>query len=164
MSRVVTSTLVARRFVETAKERGRSLIPLQLQKLVFLAHGWAFPLLGRLLVNERVEAWLYGPVFPELYVALRRYGAGDVGEVPESARERVTNRVSAVTLDEAENHVIGLVHDKYGNLTGPMLIELTHREGKPWHSAEEGREIGYHLIRDFFIEQDRIRRQELESA
>lgn len=164
MCRVVTSTLVARRFVEVAKERGEKLTPLQLQKLVFLAHGWSFPLLNRPLVGDRVEAWRYGPVFPELYVALKRYGATAVKEVPESARERVTNRVNEVTLDKSEMGVIDLVYEKYGSLSGPMLIELTHQEGSPWHNTEEGSEIGYHLIRDFFIEQDRIRRKELESA
>ena len=164
MSRVVTSTLVARRFVDAAKEAGKRFTPLQLQKLVFLAHGWAFPLLGRQLVDERVEAWRYGPVFPELYVALKRYRACGVREVPESARERVTNRVNEVTLNEVEGRMIDLVHEKYGSLTGPMLIELTHREASPWHSAEEGRVIGYHLIRDFFFEQDRIRRLEAEGA
>ena len=89
MSRVVTSTLVARTFVDAAREAGKRFTPLQLQKLVFLAHGWAFPLLGRQLVDERVEAWLYGPVFPELYLALKRYracvGFGRFPKAPASA-------------------------------------------------------------------------------
>ena len=90
MRRTVTSTLVARRFVKISEDPG--LTPLQLQKLAFLAHGWSYPVLGRPFICEVVEAWKYGPVYPELYDVLKRFKAEEVEYVPIGLRERLANR------------------------------------------------------------------------
>lgn len=164
MSRVVTSTLVARRFVKVAKKSEKNLTPLQLQKLAFYAHGWAFPILDRPLIHDRVEAWPYGPVFPELYVVLKKYGRDPVYDVPMGTRERVVNRVNEVNLNKKEKDLINNVYGTYGKYTGEDLIDKTHVIDGPWDNTSEGHEINYHLIRDYFMEKDKIRHQRMAEA
>lgn len=133
MSKVVTSAQVARQFLELAKEEEKQLTPLKLIKLTYLAHGWAYPYLGRLLVNEPVEAWKFGPVFPRLYHALKRYGRGPVDEVPQDSLEQ-EGEVS-VPLDENEKKLIKAVYNGYKHLNGMQMSDLTHKEGTPWRST-----------------------------
>lgn len=133
MSKVVTSAQVARQFLELAKAEGENLTPLKLIKLTYLAHGWAYPYLGRLLVNEPVEAWKFGPVFPKLYHAIKRYGRGSVDEVPEVPLDHEEDEEADLT--ESEKKLIKAVYNGYKHLNGMELSELTHKEGTPWKAT-----------------------------
>ena len=53
--------------------RTADLTPLHVNKLAYIAHGFTLAIYHTKLVNEDVEAWQYGPVFPQLYYALRRF-------------------------------------------------------------------------------------------
>lgn len=160
MTRHIASTLVAREFTKIVKPK--RLTPLQFQKLVFLAHGWSFPKLKKPLVSDRVEAWDYGPVFPELYFELKHYGATGVKDVPIGPQERLYNRTKKVVLHKCEKKVIRFVNKKYGHLTGPQLIELTHNSGGPWRETPKGNIIKSSVIEAFFIEQHKMLK-EIES-
>src|SRR5687768_4006741 len=72
---------VANEFLRQAKERGTKLTNMELQKLVYIAHGYSLAILDRPLIKQYVEAWRYGPVIPDLYHALRQYRSGDVTEL-----------------------------------------------------------------------------------
>lgn len=48
---------VANYFIEKSIESGNSVSPLQLIKLVYIAHGWTLALYKRPLINETVEVW-----------------------------------------------------------------------------------------------------------
>ena len=133
MTKVVTSTAVARRFLETATQAGRNLTPLQLIKLSYLAHGWAYPILGNLLVDEAVEAWQYGPVFPLLYDELKVHGRKPVNTIPTTEREMgMKEKGLDLELTEDENGLIDAVYESYKEYNGSQLITLTHEEGGPW--------------------------------
>lgn len=101
-----------------------SLTPMQVLKLVYLAHGWLLGLYGRPLINEQVEAWTYGPVIPSLYQALKQFGSGSVDVVP-GAR-------AGLVLDDEEIGVITQVCAIYGVESGMNLSRLTHKDGSPW--------------------------------
>lgn len=118
------SRSVANAILSIAEQRHRTLTPMQLLKLVYIAHGWALALLGRPLIKDHVEAWQYGPVIPTLYSAVREYKSDPVVfpiEVP--ARERI---------DPEDQELIEQIVDIYGNLSGPALSRLTHKPGSPW--------------------------------
>ena len=72
----VRARAVANEFIHLAKADGRSLTPLQLIKLTYIAHGWMLTLYGRPLIVDEVEAWKYGPVIPDLYQATRAVWRG----------------------------------------------------------------------------------------
>src|SRR5436190_8185336 len=62
------SLAVANRFVELANESGATQFSLmKLLKLVYFAHGWHLALTKRPIIDERLEAWKFGPVAPDVY-------------------------------------------------------------------------------------------------
>lgn len=100
-----------------------SLTPMQVLKLVYLAHGWMLGIHGRPLVSDEIEAWTYGPVIPLLYEAIRHYRSGPVARVEGAL---------PLQLDQSEQDVIAQVCEIYGRRTGMELSQLTHQEGSPW--------------------------------
>lgn len=69
---------VANTFLRLAHTDGKSISPMKLQKLIYLAHGLNLALHGEPLVETEPEAWQHGPVFRSLYRETRKYVAGPV--------------------------------------------------------------------------------------
>lgn len=133
---------VANEMLEIARERGDELTPLQLLKLVYVAHGWAFPLLGRPLVNEPAQAWQYGPVIPSLYRAISVFRSAPVTNlVPDYDPQEMAW--------DARQHIRN-VYETYGKYSGVQLSNLTHLPNTPWHEA------WYQRGRNAVIPDDRI--------
>jgi uncharacterized phage-associated protein len=121
------SRTVANRFLKRGKADGRPLTPMQLLKLVYIAHGWMLGLYGRALIDDEVQAWQFGPVIPTLYNGMRQYGASPV--------TRYLSAPPDTELDEEEEDIVRQVYDVYGNRTGPALSRLTHATGTPWQTV-----------------------------
>lgn len=131
---------VANRFLELARERGDTLTPMQLLKLVYIAHGWMLGLYGRPLIRDEVQAWQYGPVVPRLYNAVRKFRSLPV-EGPLSSRQ-------AEPLDRHEDSIIEQVYRIYGQMSGPALSRLTHAVGTPWAKTFRDGEFGVVIPND----------------
>jgi uncharacterized phage-associated protein len=83
---------VANEFLRLARDRGHELTNMQLQKLVYIAHGYTLAILHEPLVRQDIEAWRYGPVIKDLYQVLRQYGSGFVTDlIPVSHRELIAD-------------------------------------------------------------------------
>lgn len=145
-----SSVVVANRFLELAEAKGDKLTPMQLLKLVYIAHGWMLGLHGRPLIKDKVEAWQYGPVIPALYSHIRQY-RGDP----------VTGRIKQLfaqptDLSAEEDDVIGQVYEAYGEMSGMQLSRITHAKGTPWQQIYEpgsfGLRIPTDLIEDHYRE------------
>ncbi len=117
---------VAQKFLDLASEQGRTLTPMQLLKLVYIAHGWMLGLYDRPLIKENVEAWPYGPVIPELYHAIKKYRDKPVQDIKTRVEE---------SLDTQETAMIADVYSKYGRFSGIELSSMTHAKGTPWHKT-----------------------------
>ena len=118
---------VANEMLRIANNRGIALTNMQVQKLVYIAHGYSLAILHRQLFRQPVEAWRWGPVIEDLYRSLRRYGAGIVTDtIPILGRDSVT---------ETDRKLLEKVLDAYGRFSGPQLSTMTHKEGTPWHEV-----------------------------
>ena len=118
------SRTVANRLLALAAAKSDTLTPMQVLKLVYIAHGWMLGLYGRGLIGDEVQAWQYGPVIPKLYNAMRSYGARFV--------TKMLNAPSHDDLEDNEQDIVRQVYDIYGKKTGPALSRLTHAPGTPW--------------------------------
>ncbi|MDK1377080.1 MULTISPECIES: type II toxin-antitoxin system antitoxin SocA domain-containing protein [unclassified Sinorhizobium] len=139
------SRVVANRFLQLADQAGDSLTPMQLLKLVYIAHGWMLGLYGRPLIRDEVQAWQYGPVIPRLYNATRQFRSHPViGPLPARDDE----------LDRHESSIVDQVYHIYGSMTGPALSRLTHAKNTPWDltyvPGEFGLEISNDIIEDHY--------------
>lgn len=115
---------VADAILKIAKRKGRQLTPLQLMKLVYIAHGWSLGLGRGDLFSDRIEAWKYGPVIPDLYQMTKHFGRDaipfskiDDGQMP---------------VDADDERFLTEIVDQYGHLSGTALSALTHKSGTPW--------------------------------
>jgi uncharacterized phage-associated protein len=124
----VSAEAVANAFLALARGNGRSLTNMQLQKLVYIAHGYHLAIFNDALINERPRAWQFGPVFPKLYKKLSRYGPGFV-----TADVEAPDKVCETTMSA----LISKVWGAYGDMTGGRLSAMTHREGSPWSQTWE---------------------------
>ena len=96
----------------------------KLQKLCYYSQAWYCALYdGTPLFIERIEAWVHGPVIPELY---RIFAAFGWDEIPIYTGE--------LSFTEKEIAVLEAVFNTYWKFSGNDLEELTHREA-PWINA-----------------------------
>jgi uncharacterized phage-associated protein len=136
---------VANEFLRCAWERGDSLTNMQLQKLVYIAHGYSLALVDTKLVVQPIQAWRYGPVIPKLYHSLQQYGSGLVTEpIATPSHER---------LSETFRALISVVESAYGRFSGPQLSTMTHREGTPWRQVYDPKATSTKTIDDELIKQ-----------
>jgi len=123
---------IANYFLDKASREGRAVTPMQLIKLVYIAHGWHLGYLDRPLINETVQAWKYGPVIKSLYDQVKRYGSGAVREPLRSSalpwlREAQMDETKRLTLDHVWTH--------YAGFSGVQLSSMTHMPDTPWYVA-----------------------------
>lgn len=139
------SRVIANRLIELAGQKGESLTPMQVLKLVYIAHGWMLALYRRALIRDEVQAWQYGPVIPRLYNSIRRYRSQPVNEPIVCENEEI---------DPAAIDIIGQVYDQYGHYSGAALSRMTHAQGTPWDrvyvEGEFGLVIPTDLIEDHY--------------
>lgn len=121
----LTAVATANLFVLKGLEDGRPKTHLQLQKLVFIAHGWYLAELRRPLVNELAQAWHYGPVFESLYRELRP-------KLKQPILEPLINNEDALANDADIETLLALVYKIYGHWTASQLVEATFQPDTPW--------------------------------
>jgi uncharacterized phage-associated protein len=124
-------------------EEGEGLSHLKVQKLVYYAQGFHLAVRGEPLFAERIEAWKYGPVVPELYHALKVHGENAIPPSSDFVPEDVFTSEQLELLDE--------VYDVYGQYSAWRLRDLTHEE-KPWQdAAETAAVISHDSLREYFL-------------
>lgn len=65
---------IAEYFIQLANDTGSFISNLKLQKLVYYAQAWHLALYGEPLFDEDFEAWVHGPVIPQLYQEYKKFG------------------------------------------------------------------------------------------
>ncbi|MDN5249464.1 MAG: DUF4065 domain-containing protein [Alphaproteobacteria bacterium] len=121
------SRAIAQAFVEKAKEEGiEPFTPLKLIKLVYLAHAYSLYRFEKPLINNKVEAWPYGPIIPELYYSISSYGRNPVNTVVGFLSPDLTKE---------GREAIEYVFDSCKNWTAAQLTNHTHIKGSPWDEA-----------------------------
>lgn len=128
---MITAQTVARFFLAFANECGELMTNLKLNKLVYYTQAWHLALLDRPLFEEQIEAWVHGPVIPELYGEYKRYGYHPILEDNldlESMRQQ---------FNVAQQDLLGDIIEVYFPKSAYELEQLTHDED-PWILARNG--------------------------
>ena len=125
---MTTALDVAKYFIFKANQVGSFLSNLKLQKLVYYAQAWYLANYKKPLFAEKFEAWIHGPVQPELYSEFKSFRWSpidlDVEEIPASITKDIAD-----FLDE--------VVEAYFKYDGLDLEIMTHNE-LPWIEARKG--------------------------
>lgn len=131
---------VANAFLDIAKSESKSLSPLKLQKLVYIAHGWSLAIYEEPLVGDEFpEAWQYGPVFPSIYHEFKSFGRGSVDAKARELEKSGSGFLDFNTFvpeipvsDQRTWDFLKTVWQKYGHFSGLALSDATHRADTPW--------------------------------
>ncbi len=99
---------------------------MKLQKLVYYSQAWSLVWDEKPLFRERIEAWINGPVVPNLYRVHR--GEYFVSKWPHG---------SEANLSSIQRDTIDAVLKFYGDKSSQWLSDLTHAE-EPWKQARKG--------------------------
>lgn len=121
---------VANEFLRLSREDipARVLTPLQLIKLVYIAHGFSLVYLKEPLLAEPAQAWQYGPVVPSLYHSIKQFGAGPV-------TGPIAGDTDAQELSDESRRLISAVYKTYGHFSGVQLSNMTHQPNTPWSTT-----------------------------
>jgi uncharacterized phage-associated protein len=124
-SLALNSFAIANYFIWLANETGSFISNLKLQKLVYYAQAWHLALHEKPLFDEDFEAWIHGPVIPELYHHYKHFSWKPI-------QEEV-----ALALPQSVLPYLKEVADEYFGCDAYTLEQMTHMEA-PWQRAREG--------------------------
>jgi len=104
-------------------ESGWTLSNLEIQKVLYVAQMLHLGRTDRPLFSDQFQAWDYGPVVPDLYHSLKRFGGTIVPDVP-----------AAVVYEwgTTEAYAIADAYSMMQHMSAGELIAYTHRPGGAW--------------------------------
>lgn len=99
----------------------KNISSLVLQKLLYFIQAYSLVKNDKAAFQNRMEAWMYGPVVPEVYQTFK-------------ANKDYYENINFSQLDEEIKEVVEIVVDNLGNLDPFYLVNKTH-EYEPWINA-----------------------------
>ncbi|NET71719.1 MAG: SocA family protein [Sphaerospermopsis sp. SIO1G2] len=123
MMTITTSKDIADYFIWLANETGSFLSNLKLQKLVYYAQAWYLALYNQPLFPEDFEAWVHGPVIPDLYQEYKKFGWKPIFKDVKEPK----------FYDQVHDFLTELA-EVYFSCDAFELEQMTHRE-HPWMEA-----------------------------
>lgn len=124
---------IANYILERAEDQGREVSNVSINKIVYFIHEVFIVQLGRPLVEAKIEAWKYGPVFRELYLAFREFGP-----------DKITGRATRMDFDlgeevpvwdeieQGDEERLEELIDMYLRIPAFTLVEMSHKVGGAW--------------------------------
>lgn len=102
--------------------------PLALQKILYYVQAFFFALYGEEIFSDPCQAWVHGPVYPDVYYKYKMYGYNPI-ELPLLD---TGNDLDELTTREIE--LLDAVITAFGCYSGTILEKMTHSE-LPWREA-----------------------------
>lgn len=101
-----------------------TMTPKKLQKLAYYSQAWYYTLYGEALTSGVFEAWVHGPVCPDIYHEYKHHG---------------WNKIPRLSVEIAPDikPFLDVVYNTFSEYTGDELEEMTHEED-PWKNARVG--------------------------
>ena len=109
------------------KAGAQAMDPLKLIYMVYQCHGRYLGAYGTPLVNELVEAWRLGTIYPSIYKQTKRYGAKPIPKLLDDP--------SGDQLTAQQKQVADEVYDDYCDFGSVELMLREIRGGSPWYQT-----------------------------
>lgn len=125
---------------------------MKLQKLIYYAHGWCLALYNKPLVEDQVQAWTYGPVFPRVYHLAKTYGSEPI----DSLLYGYLSEPSVVQGSDPRIPLLEKIWEVFGKYSASQLSRMTHEPGGPWdkisksYPGRKGTTIPEDLLTEYF--------------
>ncbi len=113
---------IANWFIVNAGKENQKLTIMAILKLIYISHGWYLALYNQPLFYNRIEAWKFGPVVPDVYLGFRNQGM----QIDKPLQ------IESDKIGTAEEKFLTEIYEIYGDLNPYHLSKLTHVPGGPW--------------------------------
>lgn len=142
---------VAHYIIDHCNERGRGISNLKLQKLLYFVQA-------EFLVSspsntpcfkDRIEAWDFGPVVPNVYHQYKLFGSSII---PARMNDALVPYYEDIAFED--QLLIDAIVDDASKYTASQLVQITHNQA-PWRNAYRrglNNEITNKAILDYFKE------------
>lgn len=133
----------------SAIQKGLSLSPLKLQKLLYYEQAWSMVFFGReqTLFAEKPQAWVNGPVYPSVYHTyshmlgvydeFRKEHFCSSQETEMPIEELISSLTVKMNLSKDQLILSDRILTLYGTKSQDELVLMTHCE-EPWCEQREG--------------------------
>jgi uncharacterized phage-associated protein len=137
---------VAEYLLLCADDKDDGLSNLKLQKLCYYAQGCHLAMFDEPLFHERIEAWMHGPVVPDLYKEYKQYKSDNI----PFEKNNYTCKSSGLTKEQID-FLDDVIWQEFGHFTAWRLRDMTHQE-KPWLEASmyNNEEITHDALKAYF--------------
>lgn len=152
-----SSDVIAYAFVIKGIRENLPVTQMSLQKLTYIAHGIYLAENDTPLINEKFQAWRFGPVIPQIYHSYKLYGSSPIMDTKliltqnfkfSNIEEEVENLPSSVQT------ILNKVWNAFKRTDGIRLSNWTHKKGSPWDQVYkdgvQGVEIDDDEIKKYF--------------
>lgn len=123
---------VANYFLAFANQVEELITNMKLQKLVYYAQAWYLANYGKPLFSADFEAWVHGPVIPDLYHEYKKFGYKPI--IRDVSLKEISKK-----FGELESEFLDEVIEVYMPCGAYELERMTHLE-EPWIAARVGYE------------------------
>ena len=132
---------VAKLVVNECMREGTPVTNLKLQKILYFMWIDWYAKKKESLFNNRIEAWHYGPVVPDVYFKYRIFAADPIRKKAECS----------ISGPDAES-MISLIR-KYNCKTAGKLVEESHAPNTPWDRVGGDKAYGNEITQDLMIDE-----------
>ncbi len=131
------SIAIANYFIDKSLSENTDITLLKLVKLVYIAHGYMLALLDKSFIEsryDRVEAWRFGPVIPNVYHTFKHNKNNPIKEKGVICLFDDKDMPFVVPeIVEEPKFILDFVWKRYGKLSASELVDLLHQKGTPWN-------------------------------
>jgi uncharacterized phage-associated protein len=120
---ITTANKVADYLIRFSHEHGNLVSNLALQKLVYYAQAWHLALKDNPLFDDKIEAWVHGPVVPSVYHRFKKHRWNPIPDQPDDPG-----------LGKSVKDHLDEVMEVYSGFSASQLELMTHKE-LPWKEA-----------------------------
>ena len=125
---------IAALIINYAIEAGYEITPLKLQKVLYYIHGWFLGVFGIKLFNDTPQAWVNGPVYPEIYRQFKNIPKHK--NIKQYDKKNDISKKIFTSLTEEQQNFLTKLLDFYLSKSDAQLIYMTHKE-TPWLEARK---------------------------
>lgn len=121
-------------------KEGMTVTPLKLQKILYYVQAWMMVFFdGQLLLDDKPQAWVNGPVYPSVFARFKSTGRYDMLRKEDFVSEgTLTEAIEAygkkLGLKAKQQEVLNKLLLIYGAKNQDQLVFMTHCE-MPWSKA-----------------------------
>lgn len=122
---------IADYFIALSNDTENLITNLKLQKLVYYVQAWHLAVFKEPIFEDNFEAWVHGPVIPQLYRDYKQFSYNPINE------EKEASDVLFAKFGSEIQTILSDVTEEYFGRTAYELEQLTHSED-PWIKARNG--------------------------